>query len=175
MFALLPQLEKLCQGVWCGGGMGAFCCCFFNNIERKVLNWICVFVKISSYGLLLNLGLKLNPVIDICTFLLWSAFLSFSSISSLVRRELFFFLLSNFLRCWGLLFTLPVSGHNRTSNAIPPLLCGLSVTPPTGASELILFLTSSCFSEKETLFSFKLFLLGTWEPSIKSSVEEKIN
>jgi len=70
---------------------------------------------------------------------------------------------------------LPVSGHNITSNAIPPLLCGLSVTPPTGASELILFLTSSCFSEKETLFSFKLFLLGTWEPSIKSSVEEKIN
>ena len=107
------------------------------------------------------------------TFLRSSACLSFSSISSLVLRPLFFFLFSSFLRCWGLLFTLPVSGQSITSNEIPPLLCGLSVTPPIGEREFILFLTSSCFSEKETLLSFKLLRLVTLVPSMLSSGWEK--
>ena len=59
-----------------------------------------------------------------------------------------------------------------TSNAIPPLLLGLSVTPPTGASAFILFRISSCFSENETLFSFKIFRLETFLPSMQSSMRK---
>lgn len=122
--------------------------------------------------LIIEWSKKIVKLTDGLTFLLFSACLSFSSISSFVLLVPFFFRFSSFLRCCGRLFTFPVSGQSMTSNAIPPLLWGLSVTPPTGASAFILFRISSCFSENETLFSFKIFRLETFLPSMQSSMRK---